>query len=142
MHLSVKIYTALFLLISAGTAAEAAQETYACEFTTRSSRGPVPETLQLRVDRRAYQASVQDSFTKQLFPTPVNADYESLGPDRFIVRWRLVGLNYKGAESKVTGGIVDYKLRIKVAGGAAQLTGVSREYFSDIHGKGRCQRVK
>lgn len=137
------LFCALTVLSFSGwtTAVQAAQERFECTLTQRSNRGPVPEKIDVIVDRSRNTVQVQDIFTKQLFPNPVYATIQTASPQKISVRWKLTGLSYKGSETAITGGIVDYKLSIRLDTLRASLSGVTREYYSRAFGEGRCIRL-
>lgn len=115
---------------------------YNCTFSDRSNRGPVPEQLSVSLDIDRYTARVQDSFTRQVSNVPVVAQLEMVGPEKARVSWRLTGISYRGSETHISSGVVDYKLNFRLNTKRATLTGVSREYFSQIHGSGTCVRLR
>lgn len=143
MRKKLYLFSALAMLSYSGwtTAVLAAQERFECTLTQRSNRGPVPEVIDVIVDRSRNTVQVQDVFTRQLFPEPIYATITTASPQKISVRWKLTGLSYKGSETAITGGIVDYKLSIRLDTLSASLSGVSREYYSRVFGEGRCSRV-
>jgi hypothetical protein len=115
---------------------------YNCTFSERSNRGPVPEQLSVSLNIDGYEAKVQDSFTRQVSSVPVSAELEMIGPEKARVSWRLTGISYRGSQTHISSGVVDYQLNFRFNTNRATLTGVSREFYSHVHGQGTCVRSR
>ncbi len=118
----------------------AARDAFTCTFPERSKRGPAPATLTVDVEPGKWVAFVKDEFTEQLSARPINAEIDLYSPKRIKLKWKLVGLDYKGFEHRVTDGVVNYNLNINLATNGAVLNGVDREYYSQVYGHGTCVR--
>jgi hypothetical protein len=135
------IIATLGLGLTLGTAAPVfadQSKVFECVYTQKPNRGPVPATFTLTIKQDEQFALIEAVFTRQLHSYPVRARLAQLSKTKWRVKWQLVGLDYQGTESKVSGGIVDYSLSLNVLTGRFVMNGTTREYFPTVHGNGRC----